>query len=325
MKSPQHVTLLAREKVLVALLGELGIPVARTDLQKLLFLYCSHHRRNLAEVSVTSMYEFVPYKYGAFSFTSIHDRTRLEAKGVVDATVDAWSLTEYGKALAKDFWFDDMRCFVKQYDSTRGDKLIAETYRESPFTAMNSKIVERVLKRDPTTKRRIQSAVPKAAHGCLTTIGYQQRTLEGYFNLLLKNCVQTLCDVRHNPLSRRYGFSKKALEYVCSCVDLAYLHLPQLGIESQRRKNLDDENSYIELFTYYQKTTLPKESVTVDRIRLRVSAGNRIALTCFERDPAECHRSILADTLLDTGQAADRSRGCHTHISAEPKISVHHL
>jgi hypothetical protein len=59
--------LLNRQKHLLALLKALGGRLGNLDFQKLLFLYCQ-------ESGVSETYEFVPYKFGAFSFTSYADR-----------------------------------------------------------------------------------------------------------------------------------------------------------------------------------------------------------------------------------------------------------
>ena len=61
--------LLNRQRHLLSLLDALGGRVCGMDFQKLLFLYC--HEEEPAP------YEFVPYKFGAFSFTSYADRRKL--------------------------------------------------------------------------------------------------------------------------------------------------------------------------------------------------------------------------------------------------------
>lgn len=53
------------------------------------------------------------------------------------------------------------------------------------------------------------------------TIGYEGIHFEEYINKLIRNQVAVLCDVRCNPLSRKFGFSSKMLSSV----------LPNLGIE----------------------------------------------------------------------------------------------
>ena len=55
-----------RQKRVLALVDALGGEVGNLDFQKLLFLYCR-------EVEETPSYEFVPYKFGGFSFTSYVD------------------------------------------------------------------------------------------------------------------------------------------------------------------------------------------------------------------------------------------------------------
>jgi hypothetical protein len=37
------------------------------------------------------------------------------------------------------------------------------------------------------------------------TLGYEGISLEAYINKLIKNDVKLLCDVRKNPLSRKFG------------------------------------------------------------------------------------------------------------------------
>jgi len=55
-----------RQKCLLALLDAHNGEVGLVDFQKLLFLYCQEVEE--------SPYEFVPYKYGGFSFTSYADK-----------------------------------------------------------------------------------------------------------------------------------------------------------------------------------------------------------------------------------------------------------
>ena len=78
--------LYARQRRMLALLDALGGSVNRTDFQKLLFLYCQ-------ETDGTPLYDFVPYRFGAFSFTSYADRRKLQERGLLTNDVD-WRLTE---------------------------------------------------------------------------------------------------------------------------------------------------------------------------------------------------------------------------------------
>jgi len=75
-----------RQKLLLCLLQTLGGNVAHTDFQKLLFLF-TH------EFEPSPSYDFVPYKFGGFSFTSYADKRRLTENGLLDEDEDAWRLT----------------------------------------------------------------------------------------------------------------------------------------------------------------------------------------------------------------------------------------
>jgi uncharacterized protein (DUF488 family) len=136
----------------------------------------------------------------------------------------------------------------------------------------------------------------------LFTIGYEGRTAEDYFRLLDGAKVTLLCDVRQNPLSRKRGFSKKALAQACADRGLRYEHLPELGIASARRKNLRTPADRAALFAWYARQSLPRQTAALDRIRSWIGDdGQRVALTCFEHDAAECHRRRVAQALTRAG------------------------
>ena len=71
--------LFERQRVLLTLLDALGGQSAPTDFQKLLFLYT----REEAEPS----YEFVPYRFGCFSFSSYAYKRRLIEQGLLSGQV----------------------------------------------------------------------------------------------------------------------------------------------------------------------------------------------------------------------------------------------
>lgn len=82
--------LYVRQRQLLALLDALGGNAGRLDFQKLLFLYC----KELFPTVQASPYEFVPYRYGAFSFTCYADRRHLVDYGLLIDDDQRWVLTE---------------------------------------------------------------------------------------------------------------------------------------------------------------------------------------------------------------------------------------
>lgn len=290
--------LFERQRLLLVLLDALGGKVANTDFQKLLFRYTQ-------EWEEQPSYEFVPYHFGGFSFTSYADKRRLIARGLLDEDEQRWVLTEKGRGESRREPALNQRLarFAQANVGLRGDTLIAEIYRRHPYYATRSRIAERVL---PSAKDRtlIAAARPRPRGPGLVTIGYEGRTLEAYLNLLLKDSVTLVCDVRRNPLSRKYGFSKKTLSTACDGVGIRYEHLPELGIASEERRELNTQADYDALFATYERDSLPRQTAALATIRGWIEHdGQRVALTCFEALPCQCHRHCVAEALKELGGA----------------------
>ncbi|HLV60191.1 MAG TPA: DUF488 domain-containing protein [Fredinandcohnia sp.] len=137
--------------------------------------------------------------------------------------------------------------------------------------------------------------------GKLFTIGYEKRTLEEYLAILRDAGVTLLVDVRFNPLSHKKGFSKKALAQGAEAAGIRYAHMPELGIPSARRKGLETREQFDELFAAYARE-LPKKREPLERLRAWLDEGERVALTCFEREADRCHRRYVAEALGDEVQ-----------------------
>jgi hypothetical protein len=176
-----------------------------------------------------------------------------------------------------------------------------------PYYATRSEIAERVLHGDNVALQRIEAARPALKSPAVSTIGYEGRTLESYLNELLRAGVTLLCDVRRNPISRKYGFSKGTLAKGCEGVGIRYEHLPELGIASEQRRSLETQADYDALFVEYERESLPKQGEALAKIRGWIRSEDRVALTCYERLPEQCHRHCVAEALereLGNGLAA---------------------
>jgi hypothetical protein len=282
--------LFERQRRLLTLLDALGGSVGFVDFQKLLFLYCE-------EVASGRPYDFVPYKFGPFSFTSYADRRKLIERGLLTDDEGEWCLTAAGRTVVGGTQDFEVTAFTRQWQGTRGDALVAETYRRFPYYATRSEIAERVLKGDATALGRIETARPATRVAAVSTIGYEGRTLESYLNELLRAGVTLLCDVRRNPISRKYGFSKSTLARGCEGVGIRYEHLPELGIASDQRQSLESQADYDALFARYERKSLPQQGQALAKIQEWVRAGACVALTCYERLPQQCHRHCVAEAM----------------------------
>jgi uncharacterized protein (DUF488 family) len=136
------------------------------------------------------------------------------------------------------------------------------------------------------------TAAPKVS---LATIGYEGRTVKDLLAVLNQAKVERVVDVRQMPLSRKPGFSKSALATFLTSHGIEYVGFPQLGtppaIRNQYKKNGDFARLKRDYLLY-----LGTQGPEIAALRKLATKGG-CALLCFERDPAKCHRSILAEVL----------------------------
>lgn len=281
-----------RRKIILALLQQLGGEVASTDFQKYLFLFSQHQSE--------PAFDFVPYRFGCFSFQSYSDRSHLEKSGFLEEheSSDKYWKLKSNKNFVQELTSTDQRIlneFVSQHSSLKGKNLISFVYKKHPFYAINSVIADKYL--NASELKAVKAAKPNLQAPQLFSIGYEGKSIDRYLCQLIENGVQLLCDVRKNPLSRKYGFSKTQLKKCVESLGIEYRHLPQLGIESPDRQSLCCFRDYQKLFGRYEKTTLKKEQAAIDEIVKFVGKHSRVAITCFEANHEWCHRSRVASAL----------------------------
>ena len=185
---------------------------------------------------------------------------------------------------------------VDRVGNLSSQELIRHVYREHPYYAINSEIRHEILNRHEQS--RVDSARPAASIPArLFTIGYEGRSLERYLNRLIEENIGVLCDVRRNPVSMKFGFSKRQLQNAVQGLEIAYVHMPELGIESSKRRELNSPEDYQALFKEYAETTLTKSNDALRRIMDMIKTYRRVALTCFEADHESCHRGCVSEAL----------------------------
>lgn len=278
-----------RRKVLLGLLELTGGSLQRTDLQKLMLLFC--------KTQETPSYEFVPYKFGAFSFQSYADKRTLTKYGYL-AEGDEWQLTDMAKGMSQTLKGEDLygiKRLLRTLDNKRGKELVRETYLRFPYYAIRSEIAESVLSKEELEV--VKANRPTSSEKALLTIGYEGVSLEAYLNKLIVANVKLLCDVRKNPMSMKWGFSKKQLSESCERVGITYMHIPALGIVSDKRKSLNTQADYDKLFEEYEATTLKEETESLSELVALINQHGRVAITCFESCEKQCHRGRIAKTL----------------------------
>ncbi len=253
-----------------------------TRLMKLLFLI----RQETPIESEWSFYDFVPYKYGPYSFFANRDVGMLRKEGLAFGNYleipankkdEAKSVFQELPSWARD----ELRQVVDNYRGVSTQSLVDEVYEKFPDYTILSE-------RDGSKPKR------KLSKPAVYTLGYEGSTIDSFLYALIKNGIARLIDVRNNPVSRKYGFSKKTLCQLCKNINVEYKHFPGLGIESQERTNLTDLSSYQDLFKQYAQGRLSRKVEQIDQVATLMQEKPSV-LVCYEADVRYCHRNILSE------------------------------
>jgi len=277
-----------RRKILLALIESFGGSLTKTDCQKLLFLFCLRRGKNY--------YDFFPHNYGGYSILLAQDKNRLTDLGFLSSHKN-FQLKDTQDYINQLHFEDRMvlSALVKEIGDLGGERLIRKAYLEYPYYASRSKIAQRILKQAEYVE--IMKARNNTKTACLFTIGYEGLSIDSYLNMLLSNNVAALVDVRKNPISMKYGFSKTKLASYTRLAGIHYFHIPDLGIPSALRQNLNSAAAYKGLFEYYLSQILPKQKEAIENLSSIINKHKRIAITCFEANYESCHRHKIAEYL----------------------------
>jgi len=275
-----------RQRFLLVLLELTGGRLSKMDFQKLLFLS--------QQETECPYYDFVPYHYGCYSFQAQSDIELLESRGWLQTVGNEIQLLEKSAASMARDELARASYFARKYKDHRGVELVRYVYEHYPYYAIHSKMAEDILSKS-SYEAVIQAGEKlKSNAKKLFTIGYEGLSFEKYINQLICHDVRLLCDVRNNPLSRKFGFSKGMLSHLLPKLGIEYIHIPELGIVSESRNNLETKSDYAQLFKAYKKT-LSQKKVSLMRLGGLLDQHKRVALTCFEKQHDSCHRHCVSE------------------------------
>jgi uncharacterized protein (DUF488 family) len=127
------------------------------------------------------------------------------------------------------------------------------------------------------------------------TIGHSKHPIERFTALLQQHGIEALADVRSTPYSRfNPQFNREQLQTALASVGIRYVFLgEELGARSK------DPACYEDGRVSYAKLAASAIFRTgIDRL-LAGMQEHRIALMCAEREPLDCHRTILVSRELE--------------------------
>jgi uncharacterized protein (DUF488 family) len=131
------------------------------------------------------------------------------------------------------------------------------------------------------------------------TIGYTGRKTEEIVTLLTQHEIQTLVDIRKNPVSMyRPELSKNNLAKLLNRNGLSYVHAPQFGVPRDIRAKAKETGTRDVIWNWYDENVL---NCYLDLHFFFNGYEHPVAFMCTEIDPQECHRHRLSLALEAMG------------------------
>lgn len=131
----------------------------------------------------------------------------------------------------------------------------------------------------------------------IATVGHSNITVEAFVALLTTHNVTAIADVRSTPYSRYTPqFSRETLQATLKAAGITYVFLgDELGARSKNPECYTPDGQVV--YARIAETSLFRTGI--DRV-MRGAQTYRLSLMCAERDPLDCHRTLLVAQALVT-------------------------
>lgn len=278
-----------RQKSILEILQLFNKKIIKNNFQKYLFLF--------AQSQEEPVYNFLPSKQGPYSFQAYKDIRFLEESKLIHLDKN------YIRLQINKSFFDELKLKDKKILLNLKSKF--NGYNEENLLKYIGKKYSYFINQSKTNNKNYLNEEQINSQHILFTIGYEGKSIDLYLNQLINNNIRLLVDVRKNPNSRKYGFSKKVLGQLCSKVGISYQHIHKLGINSDKRKKLETISDYENLFSEYKRTILENNQEILFKIIAKIKYKQRIALTCFEENPNYCHRKQISNEIATLNNNCD--------------------
>ena len=124
----------------------------------------------------------------------------------------------------------------------------------------------------------------------ITGVGYEGITIDALVADLADRRIELMVDVRLNAISRKRGFSRRALSAALDAAGIGYRHEPTLGNPRDNREGFRAGDAAAVEVMRARLVTVGAEAM----VRLASDARDqRVAVLCFERDGEQCHRRVI--------------------------------
>jgi uncharacterized protein (DUF488 family) len=148
------------------------------------------------------------------------------------------------------------------------------------------------------------------------TIGHSNHPIEEFIKLLNHYSINCVCDVRSTPYSRyAEQYNREYLKEVLESKNIMYLYF---GDEFGARRN--EKSLLTDGVVDFNKVAKDDKFICgITRVKKGIQKDYRIVLMCTEKEPLECHRTILVSRNLETSGISV------AHILANGSVKSHKI
>ena len=128
----------------------------------------------------------------------------------------------------------------------------------------------------------------------LYTIGFTKKSAKDFFELLIKNKINRIVDIRINNASQLAGFTKgKDLAYLADAIGgIEYIHITHFAPTKELLSDYQKGDVSWQEYTKIYRRLLDERKITS---KYNIKSYNQACLLCSETTPEQCHRRLLAE------------------------------
>lgn len=131
------------------------------------------------------------------------------------------------------------------------------------------------------------------------TIGFTQKSAEEFFDILKRNGVERVIDIRVHPGGQLAGFAKdRDLAYFLKELgNIEYTYLPELAPEAEMMKTFRENKDWLAYEMSYKK--LQNDRNMPAGLDKKIFEEKTCCLLCSEAEADHCHRRLAAEMMKE--------------------------
>lgn len=154
----------------------------------------------------------------------------------------------------------------------------------------------------------------------LFTIGHSTHTQEYFLGLLRQHNIDYVLDVRSSPFSKFASqFNKDVIEEYLKKNNIVYCHMGKFFGARPTDRALYCAEGYLD-FEKARASELFKKGL--DNVMLGLASGHNISFMCTEKDPFDCHRTIMVSRGFELNGVSVQHIHADGHLETQDEINI---